>query len=150
MTAPKPGPNGIAQLLGVATGVVALVLVGQSMASSLEREIAYERKMTAQLISSQQSRIDTLESQVHSHERGDTSKWSEVSTTSSSTQQRFVEVETQFNDLERRIRDLEEWQLAWYSRFPTSDATQDQKIATLEWKVFGATIGEQRVKEVMP
>jgi len=141
------GKNGIAQLIGVAVGVVSVVLIGNSMATSLEREIAYERESARVLIGSLKEQIRGLHEEVGTHVALDAQRWEEIAETTSSTQQRFVEVETQFSDLERRIRDLEHWQITWYATVPATDATQDQKIAILEYKVLGAEVGQRRVKE---
>ena len=102
----EPGKaNGIAQLLGVTAGIIAILLVGSNMSNSLEREIKYERETMNLLVSAQKGRIARLDEMLHSHMDGDVDNWRRVNEANSETNQRFVEVETQFDDLERRIRD---------------------------------------------
>jgi len=145
----------------VLAGVLALGWVGNSVSNSLEatqantrasleREIAYERETMELLIRQEKEQVKALAKEFHEHVKHDLRLWQDVASESSATGQRFVEVETQFSDLERRIRDLEGWQTVWHSTVPATDATQDQKIAALEATVFGQEIGERRVKDPTP
>ncbi len=48
----------------------------------------------------------------------------------------FVEVETQFRSLDRRVTSYEEWAVWWQRTVPALDASQDEKIKALERQAY--------------
>ena len=87
-------------------------------------------------------RIDFLERQLNSAAekmtRDDERERIDMATISVMSE-RFAEVETQFDDMERRILDCEHWLIWWQRTVPYLNATQNEKIYRLEEEIFGDT-----------
>ena len=98
------------------------------------------------MIEPMNQRIDFLERQITSLKNSHANKEDEHSITHrdfvatlSSTTERFAEVETQFDDIERRIQNYENWQQWWQRNVPYINATQNEKIYRLEQTVFNSS-----------
>ena len=54
-----------------------------------------------------------------------------------SIQEKFREVETRFNALDRRVQSVEEWRVWWNREVLTTNAAQDEKLYRLEMHTYG-------------
>ena len=134
----KNGINDGVKAFGAFSGVL-LMLVGvyaltQPADERLNQRIEFlEREIERSVISTTDS-IGETRGEIRAHEGivGHPGVLAQQAT----MQQRFGEVETQFDDLERRIRDLEDWQIWWLRVMPTLDATQAEKIFRLEQTIY--------------
>ena len=54
----------------------------------------------------------------------------------SAMQEKFGKVEIQFENIERRMKDIENWQIWWQTEFPGLDSAQDVRLDALEREVY--------------
>ena len=80
-------------------------------------------------------RVDFLERQLDNAiaaMREDDVREREDAAKMSATREKFVEVETQFSDLEKRISDQEAWLDWWHKNMPKVTACHEQRLKYLE------------------
>ena len=58
--------------------------------------------------------------------------------------ERFKEIETQFDAMDARIEQYEDWVSWWYRNVPGLDATQNERLRHLEAAVYGNRLGASR------